>query len=60
MLSFRSTGMACDGRRLSILDQSLLPHREAWQHCDDVDTLIGLIHRLAIRGAPAIGVSAAL
>ncbi|BDD88308.1 S-methyl-5-thioribose-1-phosphate isomerase [Desulfofustis limnaeus] len=49
-----------DGSSLFILDQSLLPHQEVWQCCDDVPTLIELMRRLAIRGAPAIGVAAAL
>ncbi len=60
MISFVSLSMRCDGRRLSILDQTLLPQREIWLACDTADALIGHIQRLAIRGAPAIGVSAAV
>jgi methylthioribose-1-phosphate isomerase len=62
MIDFRSAGLVCDDTSLSlsILDQSLLPQREVWLRCGDVDTLIGLMRRLAIRGAPAIGVAAGL
>ncbi len=60
MIDFHCAGLICDGRSLSILDQSLLPQREDWLRCDDVDTLIELMRRLAIRGAPVIGVAAGL
>ena len=48
-----------DGRRLSILDQTLLPGREEWlQLCGATDTAAA-IRRLAVRGAPLIGIAAA-
>lgn len=60
MEPFASTGMKYDGQTFQILDQTLLPHREYWLDCDKVETLVELIKRLAVRGAPAIGVSAAI
>lgn len=60
MRQFQSMGMSCNGSRLLILDQTLLPGKEQWLACDDVETLVGIIQRLAIRGAPAIGISASI
>ena len=48
-----------DGK-LEIIDQTLLPREEKWLHADSPEATAALIHRLAIRGAPLIGVSAAL
>ena len=47
------------GGELYLLDQTLLPDREEWILCDDVDVVADAIRRLAVRGAPAIGVAAA-
>lgn len=44
---------------LKLLDQRLLPGREAYLRCSDVETLCGAISTLAVRGAPAIGIAAA-
>lgn len=52
--------MRYDGRQLYILDQTLLPHEENWLVCESVDALLDMIGRLAIRGAPAIGISSSL
>jgi methylthioribose-1-phosphate isomerase len=57
---FESTGLRYDGNHLLVLDQTLLPQKEVWVTCDSADTLINLIQRLAIRGAPLIGVSASV
>jgi methylthioribose-1-phosphate isomerase len=50
-----------DARRghLCLLDQTLLPAREAYVDCPDAQALWEAIRRLAVRGAPAIGVAAA-
>jgi methylthioribose-1-phosphate isomerase len=42
---------------LSILDQTLLPGREEWRICRDVDTVVEAIGSLRVRGAPAIGIA---
>jgi methylthioribose-1-phosphate isomerase len=44
---------------LFLLDQTLLPDREEWIRCDDTEIVADAIRRLAVRGAPAIGVAAA-
>ncbi len=46
--------------RLSILDQTLLPHEERWVDIHSPEDMIREIQRLAVRGAPLIGVAAAL
>ncbi len=60
MREFTSMGMAIDNGKLKILDQTLLPHEKKWLSCENVDALIEMIQRLAIRGAPAIGISSSL
>jgi methylthioribose-1-phosphate isomerase len=44
---------------LEILDQSRLPSEEVWLRCTSPDEVAEAIARLAVRGAPAIGVAAA-
>jgi len=44
---------------LLLLDQTLLPGELAYVECGDVETVATNIERLAVRGAPAIGVTAA-
>ncbi|MFQ5815903.1 MAG: S-methyl-5-thioribose-1-phosphate isomerase [Candidatus Hydrothermarchaeaceae archaeon] len=43
-----------------LLDQTLLPNEVKYIECDDVETLAEAIENLRVRGAPAIGVVAAL
>ena len=45
--------------RLELLDQTKLPGKEDWLECESVEEVAVAIQRLAVRGAPAIGVSAA-
>jgi len=45
---------------LEVLDQTRLPGVEAWLPGDDPARMVGHIRRLAVRGAPLIGVAAAL
>jgi len=42
---------------VTLLDQTALPLREVYTECRDVDSLIDAIVRLAVRGAPALGVT---
>ena len=60
MKALQALALRHDGRRLWILDQTLLPHREEWLDGSDPDTMVLHIRRLAVRGAPLIGVAAAL
>ncbi|HEY2745589.1 MAG TPA: S-methyl-5-thioribose-1-phosphate isomerase [Polyangia bacterium] len=44
---------------LSLLDQRLLPERDVWIECRTVDEVARAIKDMVVRGAPAIGVTAA-
>jgi methylthioribose-1-phosphate isomerase len=48
-----------DNGRLALLDQTRLPHEEIWLACETPEQVADAIRRLAVRGAPAIGVAAA-
>ena len=52
-LQFDKTG-------LRILDQRWLPDKEEWVHVQNPTHMVALIQSLAVRGAPLIGVAAAL
>ncbi|HKH48819.1 MAG TPA: S-methyl-5-thioribose-1-phosphate isomerase [Thermoanaerobaculia bacterium] len=43
---------------LRLLDQTRLPETEAWLDCEEPEQVADAIRRLAVRGAPAIGVAA--
>ena len=45
------------GDHAVLVDQTLLPDEISWLEVRDVDTMIDAIRRLAVRGAPAIGVA---
>jgi methylthioribose-1-phosphate isomerase len=44
---------------LKLLDQRILPHEVVFIEYDDVEALSGAIREMVVRGAPAIGVTAA-
>jgi methylthioribose-1-phosphate isomerase len=44
---------------LKLLDQTRLPEEEVYLECRDVESVWHAIKRLSVRGAPAIGISAA-
>ncbi|QDU87530.1 Methylthioribose-1-phosphate isomerase [Pirellulimonas nuda] len=48
-----------DDGALLLLDQTRLPGEEVWLRCTTVEDVWQAIKRLSVRGAPAIGVSAA-
>src|SRR3954452_11655462 len=48
-----------DGRRLDVLDQTRLPATEAWLSLAGAEDTADAIRRLAVRGAPLIGIVAA-
>lgn len=52
-------GLSWDGTVLSFLEQTLLPGREEVVRTTDWRVIVDAIKRLAIRGAPAIGVAGA-
>ena len=47
------------GGHLELLDQTKLPLATHWIKCDQADAVIDAIKRLAVRGAPAIGIAGA-
>jgi len=60
MKTLLSMALRCEDGALSVLDQRLLPHEERWVDCRDPEHMVELIKTLAVRGAPLIGVAAAL
>ena len=48
------------GGAVRILDQTLLPHREAYRELATVDAVAEAIVSLRVRGAPLIGIAAAM
>lgn len=57
--SERIQAVRWDGRRLSILDQTRLPREEVWIALTGARDTAEAIARLAVRGAPNIGIAAA-
>ena len=51
--------MRWEGGSLQLLEQTLLPAEEVWIDCRRPEQVADAIRRLAVRGAPAIGVAAA-
>jgi methylthioribose-1-phosphate isomerase len=49
-----------DGDAVAIVDQRVLPHREAVLRCSTPREVIKAIKTMAIRGAPAVGVAGAM
>ena len=60
MRPMQALALRHDGTTLRILDQTLLPDREVWLEAGEPELMIRHIRRLAVRGAPLIGVAAAL
>ncbi len=59
LLGFLYRAVSFTGSRLRMLDQTALPHRFRYLHPTSATEVAGIIKRLAVRGAPAIGVAAA-
>jgi methylthioribose-1-phosphate isomerase len=53
------TPLQWDGQVLRLLDQRLLPSQEVWIDCTTAAEVAAAIQTMVVRGAPAIGVSAA-
>ncbi|HEY0144359.1 MAG TPA: S-methyl-5-thioribose-1-phosphate isomerase [Thermoanaerobaculia bacterium] len=53
------TPLRWSGHALSLLDQRLLPREETWIDCRTASDVAEAIRTMVVRGAPAIGVSAA-
>ncbi|MEN0063441.1 MAG: S-methyl-5-thioribose-1-phosphate isomerase [Myxococcota bacterium] len=48
-----------DGKALELIDQRVLPTEERWLRLEHVDDVAGAIRDMVVRGAPAIGITAA-
>ncbi|MGZ4163614.1 MAG: S-methyl-5-thioribose-1-phosphate isomerase, partial [Tumebacillaceae bacterium] len=48
-----------NGKALDVLDQTLLPDQEIWETCDTYELVAEAIEKMKVRGAPAIGATAA-
>ncbi len=59
-MKFESLSLKIDGQTLLILDQQLLPDQEVWIAVESPDQMVDIIQKLKVRGAPLIGVAAAL
>ena len=60
MQPIQSVGWSADGSAVTILDQRCLPSREVYRELRTVDDVCNAISTLSVRGAPAIGVTAAM
>ncbi|MBS3804341.1 MAG: S-methyl-5-thioribose-1-phosphate isomerase [Oleiphilaceae bacterium] len=57
--SLGTVAMQWHGNRLELLDQRLLPNEEVWLTLDSASGVATCIRDMVVRGAPAIGISAA-
>jgi methylthioribose-1-phosphate isomerase len=57
--SYSAVELLPDERAVLLLDQRLLPLEERYDELTDVESVARAIERLAVRGAPAIGIAAA-
>ncbi|MCK9625363.1 MAG: S-methyl-5-thioribose-1-phosphate isomerase [Bacteroidales bacterium] len=60
VFSYDSVELSNNGRDLIILDQTLLPNQEKFLHLTTAEQIFFAITLLKVRGAPAIGIAAAL
>lgn len=60
MTTLSSTGLKFQTGSIKLLDQQALPHQEIWLDATEPETMIAAIKALKVRGAPLIGVAAAL
>jgi methylthioribose-1-phosphate isomerase len=59
-MNLQSMALRWENDQLSVLDQQLLPFEKKWLPVDSVEEMISIIKALKVRGAPLIGVAAAL
>lgn len=51
--------IAYESGALQLIDQRLLPHKTVWVRCGDLESVAVAIEDMVVRGAPAIGCTAA-
>lgn len=59
-MNLESLSLKFVDQQLFILDQQLLPDQEVWIQVESPDHMVDIIKQLKVRGAPLIGVAAAL
>ena len=59
-MNLESISIKYNGSKLSLVDQTLLPFAETWVDVDSPEEMFQVIKTLKVRGAPLIGVAAAL
>ena len=60
MQTLQTTSLRVLDNQFFILDQQALPQESRWLEANSVESLVGHIHALRVRGAPLIGLSASL
>ena len=60
MKNLKANALRYENGKLLVLDQRKLPGEEYWHSCRDENDLVALIQGLAIRGAPLLGIAAAI
>ena len=60
MKNLKANALRYENGKLLVLDQRKLPGEEYWHCCIDENDLVALIQGLAIRGAPLLGIAAAI
>lgn len=60
MKNLESLALRYENHQLFVLNQQKLPHVEEWIHCQSPEQMRQIIHSLQVRGAPLIGIAAAL
>ena len=60
MIQLDSLSLRLEENKLFILDQQMLPDNEEWILVESPDHMIDIIKKLKVRGAPLIGVAAAM
>ncbi len=60
MENIATTGIKIENDRIYLRDQQMLPHQDVWIDATEPEAMIAAIKALKTRGAPLIGVSAAL
>ena len=60
MKNLHSLGLKLEQERIFLLDQQALPHAEIWLDATEPEHMLAAIKALKVRGAPLIGVAAAL
>jgi len=59
-MNIQTISLRYENNRLHLIDQTQLPDVEAWVSVDSLEVMETCIRKLKVRGAPLIGVSAAL